>query len=186
VVATLVVGVLVGGLGRVLPKGFIPIEDLGYVYLNIQLPPGASLERTSELCREVDRILAATPGVKYYTGVAGFSLLSNVFTTYNAFYFITLDPWAERVPKGLGLRNLLPILRERFGGLIGADAFPFPPPTIPGVGSSGGVTCAATPCAADQVVSATVTLQFHTVVPLIMPAMFGTMNITQTATMRYE
>src|SRR5262249_23722308 len=69
-----------------------------------------------------------------------FSLLSNVFTTYNAFYFITLDPWAERVPKNLGLRSLLPILRQRFEGLIGADAFPFPPPTIPGVGSSGGVT----------------------------------------------
>ena len=51
---------------------------------------------------------------------------------------------------------------------------------------TGGVSCATNPCAADQVVSATVTLQFHTVVPLIMPAMFGTMNITQTATMRYE
>ena len=51
---------------------------------------------------------------------------------------------------------------------------------------TGGVTCAASPCAADQVVSATVTLQFHTVVPLILPAMFGTMNITQTASMRYE
>lgn len=51
---------------------------------------------------------------------------------------------------------------------------------------TGGVTCAASPCAADQVVSATVTLQFQTVVPLILPAMFGTMNITQTASMRYE
>ena len=51
---------------------------------------------------------------------------------------------------------------------------------------SGSVSCATSPCAADQVVSATVTLQFQTVVPLIMPAMWGTMNITQTATMRYE
>jgi Flp pilus assembly protein TadG len=51
---------------------------------------------------------------------------------------------------------------------------------------TGGVTCATTPCAPDQVVTATVTLQFQTVVPLIMPAMFGAMNITQTATMRYE
>jgi Flp pilus assembly protein TadG len=51
---------------------------------------------------------------------------------------------------------------------------------------TGGVTCATSPCAADQVVSATVTLQFQTVVPLILPAMFGTMNITQTASMRYE
>jgi Flp pilus assembly protein TadG len=51
---------------------------------------------------------------------------------------------------------------------------------------TGGVTCATSPCAPDQVVSATVTLQFQTVVPLILPAMFGTMNITQTASMRYE
>jgi HAE1 family hydrophobic/amphiphilic exporter-1 len=131
---------LTGVLGRVLPKGFIPPEDLGYLYLNVQLPEGASLERTSAICNEVDRILAATPGVKYYTGVMGFSLLSTVFTTYNAFYFITLDPWSERVPKGLGLRFLLPIIRQRFEGLVGAQAFPFPPPTIPGVGSSGGVT----------------------------------------------
>src|SRR5262249_50184345 len=136
----LVIVVLTGGLWRVLPKGFIPPEDLGYLYLNVQLPPGSSLERTATLCREVDRILGSTPGVKYYTGVMGFSLLSNVFTTYNAFYFITLDPWNERVPKNLGLRNLLPIIRERFAHLQGAEIFPFPPPTIPGVGSSGGVT----------------------------------------------
>jgi HAE1 family hydrophobic/amphiphilic exporter-1 len=136
----LVIGGLTGALGRILPKGFIPPEDLGYIYLNVQLPPGASLERTATLCREVDRILASTPGVKYYTGVMGYSLLSNVFTTYNAFYFITLDPWDERVPKGLGLRVLLPIIKERFAEFAGADVFPFPPPTIPGVGSSGGIT----------------------------------------------
>jgi Flp pilus assembly protein TadG len=51
---------------------------------------------------------------------------------------------------------------------------------------TGGVSCATMPCAPDQVVTATVTVQFQTVVPLIMPTMFGTMNITQTATMRYE
>ncbi len=136
----LVVGVMIGGIGHVLPKGFIPPEDLGYIYLNVQLPPGSSLERTAAVSNEVDRILASTPGVKYYTGVMGFSLLSTVFTTYNAFYFVTLDPWAERVPKNLGLRYLLPIIRERFAKFEGAEIFPFPPPTIPGVGSSGGVT----------------------------------------------
>ena len=135
-----VIGGMTGVLGHILPKGFIPPEDLGYLYLNVQLPAGSSLERTSAVCREIDRILSSTPGVKYYTGVSGFSLLSTVFTTYNAFYFITLDPWAERVPKGLGLRFLLPIIRQRFEGLVGADVLPFPPPTIPGVGSTGGVT----------------------------------------------
>jgi Flp pilus assembly protein TadG len=51
---------------------------------------------------------------------------------------------------------------------------------------TGGVSCAASPCAPDQVVSATVTMRFQTVVPLILPAMFANMNITQTASMRYE
>ncbi len=139
VILVVIVG-LTGVMGRVLPKGFIPPEDLGYMYVNVQLPPGASLQRTATVCDEIDKILAATPGVKYYTGVVGFSLLSTVFTTYNAFYFITLDPWAERVPKGLGLRFLLPIVRERLAAITDADVFPFPPPTIPGVGSSGGVT----------------------------------------------
>jgi multidrug efflux pump subunit AcrB len=110
------------------------------MYLNVQLPEASSIQRTAELCRQIDAILASTPGVKYYTGVVGFSLLSSVFTTYNAFYFITLDPWDERVPKGLGLRYLLPQVKARFADFPGADVFPFPPPTIPGVGSSGGVT----------------------------------------------
>jgi HAE1 family hydrophobic/amphiphilic exporter-1 len=140
IVLLLVITILTGLLGRVLPKGFIPPEDLGYVYLNVQLPAGASLERTAAVCDEIDRLLATTPGVKYYTGIVGFSLLSTVFTPYNAFYFVTLDPWSERVPKGLGLRFLLPKLKQRFEGVLGADVFPFPPPTIPGVGSSGGVT----------------------------------------------
>ena len=68
------------------------------------------------------------PGVKYYTGVVGFSLLSTVFTTYNAFYFITLDPWDERVPKGLGLRDLLPDHPRAVRGPARRRDFPFPPP----------------------------------------------------------
>ena len=106
--------VLTGLMGRVLPKGFIPPEDLGYMYLNVQLPAAASLQRTAAVCDEIDEILAATPGVKYYTGVVGFSLLSTVFTTYNAFYFITLDPWAERGAQGpRRCASCCPIVRER-------------------------------------------------------------------------
>src|SRR5262249_10854854 len=130
----------VAALGLRVPKGFIPPEDLGYLYLNVQLPPAASLQRTAAVADQIDRILAQTPGVKFYTGVVGFSLLSNVFTTYNAVYFLTLDPWDERTPKGLALLPMLQELRKRFAGLAEAEVFPFPPPTIPGVGSSGGVT----------------------------------------------
>jgi len=143
VLAMLLLAFLAGAtafLGARVPKGFIPPEDLGYLYLNVQLPPAASLQRTAAVSDEIDRILASTPGVQFYTGVVGFSLLSNVFTTYNAFYFLTLDPWDERTPKGLNLLGMLQELRQRFAGLAEADVFPFPPPTIPGVGSSGGIT----------------------------------------------
>jgi HAE1 family hydrophobic/amphiphilic exporter-1 len=129
-----------GFLGTKLPKGFIPQEDLGYLYLSVQLPYAASLQRTSAVCDQIDAILKTTPGIQYYTGVAGFSLLSTVFTTYNAFYFITLEPWDVRTPKGLNARVVLTDIRARLAAIPEAESFPFPPPVIPGVGTAGGVT----------------------------------------------
>jgi HAE1 family hydrophobic/amphiphilic exporter-1 len=129
-----------GYLGSRLPQGFIPQEDLGYLYLAIQLPAAASLQRTAAVCDQIDAILKTTPGIQYYTGIAGFSLLSTVFTTYSGFYFLTLEPWDERIPKGLNARVILQTIRERLAAIPEAEAFPFPPPVIPGVGTAGGVT----------------------------------------------
>src|ERR1700736_1946592 len=80
--------------GNRVPSSFLPDEDQGYVFVNMQLPNSASLERTAAASRQVEKILAATPGVQYTTSVAGFSLLSSVRTSYNAFYFVTLKPWS--------------------------------------------------------------------------------------------
>src|SRR3979490_1870768 len=82
--------------GSRLPSSFLPDEDQGYLYISMQLPNAASLERTSEAARQVERILADTPGVQYTTSVAGFSLLSFVRTSYNAFFWVSLKPWDER------------------------------------------------------------------------------------------
>src|SRR5438132_995849 len=90
-----------GLLGIRLPGGFVPEEDQGYFYVNAQLPLAASLERTAGVMDKLDAILKDTPGVKYYTGVGGFSLLSAVSTTYNGFYFVSLEPWDQRNEKGL-------------------------------------------------------------------------------------
>ena len=68
-----------------LPSSFLPDEDQGYLYINMQLPNAASLERTSAAARQVEKILANTPGVQYTTSVVGFSLLSFVRTSYNGF-----------------------------------------------------------------------------------------------------
>jgi HAE1 family hydrophobic/amphiphilic exporter-1 len=134
------VAVVSGWLGGQLPTGFLPIEDQGFVYLNVQLPEASSLQRTDKVTKEIEAILKDTPGVKYATSVVGFSLLSTVSTTYNAFLFVTLDPWDERKKPE---EQLLPIFKNvnaRLAELPGAKAFLFPPPAIPGVGTSGGVT----------------------------------------------
>ena len=136
----LVVAAVAGLIGSRLPGGFVPDEDQGYLYLNVQLPLAASLQRTAAVNDKLDAILKDTPGVKYYTGVAGFSLLSFVFTTYNAFYFITLEDWDERDKHGLTADVIMRDLNRRLAGVPEAQAFAFSPPAIPGIGTSGGVT----------------------------------------------
>src|ERR1700722_12757782 len=79
-----------------LPSSFLPDEDQGFAYVNLQLPNGASFERTTQAAAQVDQIIRDTPGVQYSTSVVGFSLLSFVRTSYNAFFFVTLKPWDDR------------------------------------------------------------------------------------------
>ena len=135
-----VLTVVAGFLGWRLPSGFLPVEDQGYVYLNVQLPAAASLQRTDEVCKKIEAILKETPGIQYATTVVGFSLLSTVSTTYNAFFFVTLAPWEERTTPEEQLRGIFKNVNARLSSLPEAQAFVFPPPAIPGVGTSGGVT----------------------------------------------
>jgi hydrophobe/amphiphile efflux-1 (HAE1) family protein len=126
--------------GSRVPSSFLPDEDQGYVYVNMQLPNAASLERTAAASRQVEEILAATPGVEYTTSVAGFSLLSFTRTTYNAFYFVTLKPWGERKTTAEQYQEIRARLNQRLSGLPEGTVFSFSPPAIPGVGTSGGFT----------------------------------------------
>ncbi len=131
--------VLAGTLGKKLPSSFVPDEDQGYFYLNVQLPDAASLQRTDEVCRKLERILSETKGVKYSSTIAGFSLLSYTSATYNAFFFVSLTPWDERESKGLDAKTMMDRLNKRFRSEIPeASAFCFNPPAIPGLGFSGG------------------------------------------------
>ena len=134
-----VVVLIVVVAGR-LPASFLPEEDQGYILLNAQLPAGASLERTDEYCREIEKILSETDGVQAYNTIVGFSLISNVQSTYLGFFFIALEPWDVRDPKGLTADVMIKRLNERINEVPGAVAFSFPPPAIPGIGSSGGIT----------------------------------------------
>jgi HAE1 family hydrophobic/amphiphilic exporter-1 len=139
--------VLLGGVtvlavlvGRHLPSSFLPEEDQGYVYVNVQLPNAASLPRTDAFCKKVEAILAKTPGVKYYTTVLGFSLVSQAQTTYNAIFFVTLKPWDERTSKEEQAGGIRQRLNKELAALPEAAAFSLSPPAIPGVGAVGGFT----------------------------------------------
>src|SRR5438094_820075 len=129
-----------GLIGLRLPGGFVPEEDQGYIYANVQLPLAASLDRTAAVNDKLDAIFKAQPGIKYYTGVAGFSLLSLVTTTYNSFYFITLEDWDARNKHGLTADVIIRQLNQKLAGVAEAQVFAFSPPAIPGIGTSGGVT----------------------------------------------
>jgi HAE1 family hydrophobic/amphiphilic exporter-1 len=126
--------------GRSIPASFLPDEDQGFFYINLQLPNAASLQRTDAVCRKVEAILAQTHGVRYTTSVAGFSLLSGVQSSYGAFIFVTLNPWDERKKLAEQYQVLKGRLNLALLDFPEATVFAFSPPAIPGLGVAGGVT----------------------------------------------
>jgi HAE1 family hydrophobic/amphiphilic exporter-1 len=123
-----------------LPTSFVPDEDQGYFYLNIQLPNAASLQRTELVAAKVEDILAKTPGIRYSTSILGFSLLSLVRTSYNAFIFVTMNDWDDRKTRAVQFQEIKARLNRELAALPEGVAFSFSPPAIPGVGTSGGFT----------------------------------------------
>jgi HAE1 family hydrophobic/amphiphilic exporter-1 len=135
------ISVIAGGMGRSLPTSFIPEEDQGYAFLQIQLPDAASLQRTDAVMRKIDEMLAHMHGVQSFSGITGFSLLSNTSATYTGFYFLQLDPWEERKSEELSANGLMQSLNKKLRMEIPeAVAFAFGPPAIPGLGTAGGFT----------------------------------------------
>src|SRR5207302_6405883 len=106
------------------------------LFLNIQLPPAASLERTDQVSGKDETILKQTDGVQFVTSINGFSLLNRVSASYNGFCFISLLPWSERKQTA---QQILKSINGRLASEVPeAMAFAFSPPAIPGLGNSGG------------------------------------------------
>jgi len=142
-ISLILIAVTAGGtvfLGEKVPGGFLPEEDQGYCYVQLQLPDATSLQRTTAAAREVEKLIMDTPGVEYVTSVVGLSLLSGVTNTYSAFYFVSLDPWAERKTPETQYTTILASLNQKLRQVPQGIAFAFSPPAIPGIGASGGVT----------------------------------------------
>jgi multidrug efflux pump len=135
------IAIVSGLMGKSLPTSFIPEEDQGYGMIQVQLPDAASLQRTDAVMRKLDEILAHTHGVKGYSGISGFSLLSNTSASYIGLYFLQLEPWEERLTPELSASGLLQGLNRKFRQEIPeANAFAYGPPSIPGLGMAGGFT----------------------------------------------
>jgi len=139
VIALLIVAGGLYGLSRV-ASGFIPIEDQGYLVVAVQLPDGASLERTQKAMDEVAAIARKTPGVDQFVTIAGISPLDNSASLANAgVAYLTLKPWSER-GKGQDLLSLFVGLNKAMEGVMDARVLVVPPPPIQGVGNASGAT----------------------------------------------
>jgi The (Largely Gram-negative Bacterial) Hydrophobe/Amphiphile Efflux-1 (HAE1) Family len=126
-------------LGKRMPTSFLPTEDYGYMYVNVQLPPAASLERTDETLKKVEGILAKTEGVQYYVTVSGFSNISRTSNSYQGFFFVALKPWDERKSSGLEVQSIANTLNKRMAVQAPeANGIAILPPAIPGLGNVGG------------------------------------------------
>src|SRR6478672_1380701 len=134
------IALLAGWFGSRLPRSFLPDEDQGYVFAGLQLPNAASLQRNDDVSRKIEEMILKTPGVHSVTCVLGFSMLSGAQNPYSAFFFVTLAPWEERKKPEEQLLAIFKGVNGRLAGLPEAKAFLFPPPAIPGVGTSGGVS----------------------------------------------
>ncbi len=139
-VVLIVCGALAVFFSAKLPSSFLPDEDQGYMYMNLQLPSASSLQRTEAAAHEIEELLAKTPGVEATASVVGFSLLSLTRSSYNAFFFVTLKEWKDRQKREEQYQFIRQSVNRRLAGLPQGIAFSFSPPAIPGVGTSGGVT----------------------------------------------
>ena len=127
------------GLGQ-LPTGFVPQEDEGWAMLNLQLPDGASSQRTEVVMEKIEKIVTSTPGVENILAVNGYSIVDGAVASNTAFCLITFDHWDDRKEAGLHQRDILKKINKRLADVLDGSAFAFPMPSLPGVGVSGGLT----------------------------------------------
>jgi HAE1 family hydrophobic/amphiphilic exporter-1 len=125
-----------GVVGKFVPGGFIPEEDMGYFYVNIQLPNAASLQRTAAISNQIEEILLDYPEVEYVLNATGYSMLSGSNIPNSGFMFVSLINWSDRDRTAKDLINEINLVLSQ--KIKGAQSFAFGPPAIPGLGSGSG------------------------------------------------
>ena len=141
ILTIVIIGVVVLGAGlfaKAIPAGFIPDEDQGIMGVNVQLPPGASLARTSEVLKKVEAILAKTEGIESYQTVGGYGVVTNTFQPNYGSVFARLKPWDERHSEALHVKAIMAGLQKQFATIPEGVIFPFNIPTLSGFGAASG------------------------------------------------
>lgn len=122
-----------------IPSGFVPNEDKGAFFVDVQLPDGASMERTEEVVTQVNRIILEDPEVDHVVTVAGYSILKGAMNTNNAFNIVVLKDWEERPDRSQNLKAVATRIQGQLMAIPGATSMVFAPPPIPGVGNVSGL-----------------------------------------------
>src|SRR5580765_7604381 len=136
-----IVGVVVLGalfFAKRIPAGFIPDQDQGLFGVNLQLPPGASLERTSAVLKKVEEILAKTEGIESYQTIGGYGVVTNTYQSNYGSLFARLKPWEERHSEELKVKGIMAGLQKQFAAIPEGVIFPFNIPTLSGFGAASG------------------------------------------------
>ena len=131
--------VLVVFIMKFLPSGFLPAEDQGYFFININTPKAYSLQKTDAVSRQVEAMLEKLPGVESYTMIPGYSILDNTVSTTNGMCFVKLKPWKERASADLHVEMLINRLQEEMSKIPGGICMAFNAPAISGLGKTGGL-----------------------------------------------
>lgn len=129
--------VILGYLMYTTPKGLVPNEDQGTMFVNVTLPPATSLERTMEVMGQVDSILETNPLIETRSAVSGVSFISGNGSTYGMI-LCKLKPWDQRKKKGEGIDDIILDITRKTATLTDARVFTFAPPTLRGFGATSG------------------------------------------------
>ncbi len=133
-------GVTVMLVGRI-PAGFVPEEDQGYLLVNAMLPDASSLERSDEVMKKVESVLASNDAIETYITITGYSLITGAYSSNMGFFFIQLKEWGERTTPETHANGVAAALNREFAQQVPeAMVTAFGPPAIPGLGTGSGFT----------------------------------------------
>ncbi len=128
------------GLFMQKPTGFIPKEDEGRIYVTYELPEASSTTRSVNVLKKMMTILENTPGIDHFAAISGLNVVNFTSKSNSGTIFTQLTPWGDRKSEALQLNSIMNTLRRKFSAIKSANVIVISPPSIPGLGTTGGFT----------------------------------------------